>query len=138
MWLTNYPILCEVFKLVGTVAGCAGMLAVFALVPCCRQYPRPNPEPSLLSQCCLTLGWLSYPLLLARTGFSGQDTAGTSGLAQTLHHPARASSASVLLPCQETQIYLTTGMHLKRFYAWAAAVLSHSLSCLEHMSTSEG
>lgn len=29
MWVTNYPVLQEVFKLVGTVAGCGGILAAF-------------------------------------------------------------------------------------------------------------
>lgn len=41
-----------------------------------------------------------------------------------------------LLPqCQGTQINLTTGMCLKRFYAWVAAVHSHSLSWLERVSS---
>lgn len=98
LWLMNYPIWCGAFKPVGIVAACPGTLAVFTLVACCCwQYPRPNPLPSLLSQCCCTQGWLSSLLLLARTGFPGQDTAGTSGLAQTPHCTARASPASVPL-----------------------------------------
>lgn len=120
LWLTNCPILCQVFKLVGTVAAHAGILAVFALVPHCQQYPGPNPAPSLLSQRCHTPGWLSSPLLLARMGFPGWDTA---GLAQTSHHPSGACPASVLLRCQGTQIYLPTSMCLKRLL-WLSSCCS--------------
>lgn len=73
--------------------------------------------------------------LLSSAVKSQSGTAGTSGLAQTLYHPSMASPAPVPPHCQGTQIFLTTGMCLKRFYAWVAAVCSHSLSWLEHLSS---
>lgn len=39
----NYPVSCQVFELVSAVAGCAGILSVFTLVPCCQQYPETKP-----------------------------------------------------------------------------------------------
>lgn len=53
MWLTNYPLLWEVFKLVGTVAGCRGILVAFTQARYCAvgSNSRSNPVPSLLYPC---------------------------------------------------------------------------------------
>lgn len=87
----NYPVLCEVFKLVGTVAACSGILPVFTQVPPCQPYLRPN--PASFQHCCPSVAHTRIDKLLSSAIKSQSGTAGTSGLAPPLNGISCLSAA---------------------------------------------